>query len=163
MWNKCLPSGALYQGLLTTKMNLGKVLEQKVQFVQFQSVQFSSSSCLPLYLWYLYLFKMFWVVIFVSLNLVAVPAMWSLINSVTQLLGLSYWNDLLWFLTETVECWKGPRSVSIPIEALLKRLSSVFFSCDSVFQLTLATVVLFLRRWLYLFVRRSFWNSPLLD
>ena len=64
---------------------------------------------------------------YVSLNLVAVPAIWSLINSVTQLLGLSYWNDLLWFLTVTVECWKGPRSVSIPIEALLKRLSSVFF------------------------------------
>ena len=59
-------------------MNLDKVLEQKVQFVKFQSVQ-------------------------------------------------------------------GPRSVSIPIEALLKRLSSVFFR-DSVFQLTLATVVLFLRR-----------------
>ena len=128
MWNKCLPSGALYQALLTTKMNLDKVLEQKVQFVKFQSVQFSSSSCLPLYF---VVFIPFENVLsryfYVSLNLVAVPAMWSLINSVTQLLGLSYWNDLLWFLTVTVECWKGPRSVSIPTEALLKRLSSVFF------------------------------------
>ena len=128
MWNKCLPSGALYQALLTPKMNLGKVLEQKV-FKNHNSSPFNFLQVRAyLYiLWYLYLFKIFWVAIFVSLNLVSVPIVWSLINSVTQLLGLSYWNDLLWFLTVTVECWKGPRSVSIPIEALLKRLSSVFF------------------------------------
>ena len=77
-------SQALYQTLQTTKMNLKTVRLTRFQKPQLQSVAiFFKFVHLWLHLYslcHLYLILTFWAVIFVSLNLVAVSAVWILIK-----------------------------------------------------------------------------------
>ena len=120
-------SQALYQTLQTTKMNLKTVRLTRFQKPQLQSVSiFFKFVHLWLHLYslcHLYLTLTFWAVIFVSLNLVAVSAVWILIkqynnNSYSEVLNI--WKSY----TRTAELrviWKKIIAVVDATSAVAKR------------------------------------------